>query len=171
MIPTGADRPLLLDALRAVLDDPATVEAIVVVAAADPAAAEASDPLRSVRDWAGREPRLRVVTPPPGAEGMWRVQRARDEGVEAASADVVLSLDDDVILDPGVVGAHARAHAGADDLVVVGYMPVATHQRWPRGNATIRHYAESYAGSLQALRGTAGRDLALTLGRQHLGPP
>lgn len=146
VMPTGADRPVILEALRAVLGDPGTAEAIVVVAAADPAAAEAGEPLRAVRAWAETEPRLRVITPPDDVEGLWRVQRARDEGVEAARTDVVLSLDDDVVLDPGVVSGHAAAHRDADDLVVVGYMPVATNQRWPRGNATIRFYAQSYEG-------------------------
>jgi hypothetical protein len=146
VMPTGADRPIIEPALRAALDDPGTAEAIVVIAAEDPAAAEKGKALRRLRAWAATEPRLRIITPPADVNGLWRVQRARDEGVEAARTEVVLSLDDDVILDPGVVSAHATAHRGVDDLVVLGYMPVATHQRWPRGNATIRYYARSYEG-------------------------
>lgn len=144
VMPTAAERPIIDEVLRAALADPGTAEAIVVIAAADPAAAEAGAALRGLRALAETEPRLRIITPPPDAAGLWRVQRARDEGVEAARTDVVLSLDDDVMLDPGVVSGHAAAHRGVDDLVVLGYMPVATHQRWPQGNATIRHYAQSY---------------------------
>jgi hypothetical protein len=144
VVPTAADRAVTEAALRAVLDDPATAEVIVVVAAADPGAAEAGDGMARLRRWAVAEPRLRLLSVEEGASGMWRVQRARDAGVEAARSEVVLSLDDDVVLDPGVVSGHAAAHHEADDLVVLGYMPVATRQRWPRGKATIRFYSETY---------------------------
>jgi hypothetical protein len=145
VIPTGGDRPILAQALRAVLDDEATAEAIVVLASADPQAAEVRRTVERLRDWSDSEPRLRLITSlRDGVGPLTRVQRARDTGVEAASSEVVLSLDDDVILGPGVVSRHAAAHRDADDLVVIGYMPVATHHRWPRGNATIRFYAGAY---------------------------
>jgi glycosyltransferase involved in cell wall biosynthesis len=54
---------------------------------------------------------------------------ARDEGVRAARHDVVLLVDDDVLAGPGLVGGHAAHHAGRDDLVVLGYMPVAADHR------------------------------------------
>lgn len=146
VIPTSADRPIIEPVLRAVFEDPGTTEAIVVPAAADPAAAEQGETLRALRRWSESEPRLRILAPADEVDGLWRLQRARDEGVEAARTEVVLSLDDDIILSPGVVSGHAAAHRDADDLVVLGYMPVATHQRWPRGNATIRHYSMSYEG-------------------------
>ena len=50
--------------------------------------------------------------------------RALDVGVQCSTGDVVLLMDDDVIAGPGLVSAHARRHAGADGLVVVGSMPV-----------------------------------------------
>ncbi len=144
VVPTAADRAVTEAALRAVLEDPATAEVIVVVAAADVAAAEGGEGVARLRCRAAREPRLRLLSLDDADGGIWRVQRARDAGVEAARGEVVLSLDDDVVLDPGVVSGHAAAHREADDLVVLGYMPVATHQRWPRGNATVRFYAKTY---------------------------
>lgn len=144
VVPTAADRAVAEAALRAVLDDPATAEVIVVVAAADAAAAMGGEGVALLRRWAAQEPRLRLLSLDDADGGIWRVQRARDAGVEAACSEVVLSLDDDVVLDPGVVSGHAAAHRDADDLCVLGYMPVVTHQRWPRGNATVRFYAETY---------------------------
>ena len=143
VVPTAADRPVTEAALGAALDDPATAEVIVVVAAADPGAAAAGEAMARLRRRAADEPRLRLLSLEAGGD-MWRVQRARDAGVEAARGEVVLSLDDDVVLDSGVVSGHAAAHRDVDDLCVLGYMPVATHHRWPRGNATIRFYSKTY---------------------------
>lgn len=69
---------------------------------------------------AAAEPRLRPVVQDNAGP-----MRARMVGAEHATGEVVLLLDDDVIVAPGVVAGHARHHAGRDDLVVVGYMPVA----------------------------------------------
>jgi GT2 family glycosyltransferase len=49
---------------------------------------------------------------------------ARQRGAEAASGEVLLLLDDDVVASPGLVTRHAQRHAAGDlRLVVVGYMP------------------------------------------------
>ena len=48
---------------------------------------------------------------------------ARQAGLEAATGDVVLLLDDDVIASPGLVEGHARHHAGLEPKLVLGYMP------------------------------------------------
>jgi hypothetical protein len=147
---TGGARPVFDRALEAVLADPGTTEAIVIVDSdAEPSNAGRGSGLRRRRleQMAAEIPQLRVVPlPQDGPDGLWRIQRGRDHGAKLATSEVVLALDDDVVLDPGVVSAHAAAHADEDDLVVVGYMPVATRHRWPRGNATIRHYASSYEG-------------------------
>lgn len=59
---------------------------------------------------------LRVVsTGGGGAAG------ARNAGVDAATAPVLLFLDDDLIAGPGLVAAHLARHAAAADRVVVGY--------------------------------------------------
>lgn len=44
---------------------------------------------------------------------------ARNRGVELASGDVVVFLDDDVVPDPGLIAAHRDAHARLGDAVVV----------------------------------------------------
>ena len=48
---------------------------------------------------------------------------ARQAGVEAATGEVVLLLDDDVIARPGLVEGHARQHSARERKVVLGYMP------------------------------------------------
>jgi hypothetical protein len=133
-------RPQLVErALSAVLEDPATTEAIVVVD---------DDPVTKQRlqAIAESEPRLRVTdTPPPDERGLDRTQRGRDHGAELATSEVVLALDDDVVAEAGLVSGHARAHAENDGpVVVVGYMPVATRRSWPWSYAPVQVYAESY---------------------------
>jgi GT2 family glycosyltransferase len=76
---------------------------------------------------------------------------AREAGARAATGDVVLLLDDDVVLDPGVVLGHARAHAGQERSVVVGHNPVALPlRRRPRTGATWL-YAQEYDRAWEAL--------------------
>lgn len=68
---------------------------------------------------------------------------ARQVGIEAATGDVVLLLDDDVVPAPGLVPGHARAHAdGPGHEVVVGFMPVAPELR--AGSATAAIYDNDY---------------------------
>jgi glycosyltransferase involved in cell wall biosynthesis len=45
---------------------------------------------------------------------------ARDRGVQLASGDVLVFLDDDIALTPGSLEAFARAHAQFDKLIAVG---------------------------------------------------
>lgn len=49
---------------------------------------------------------------------------ALDAGIALAKSEVVLLLDDDVLPGPGLASGHARHHAAAQGLVVMGYMPV-----------------------------------------------
>jgi len=61
---------------------------------------------------------------------------ARQAGVEAATGEVVLLMDDDVIASPGLVEGHARHHHALDPKLVLGYMP----NEWrglPRGRRGI----------------------------------
>jgi len=68
----------------------------------------------------------------------------RQAGIEAASGDVVLLLDDDVIAEPGLVGGHLRHHADLEPKVVIGYMP-NDWNRLPPGRRGIAYiYREAY---------------------------
>jgi hypothetical protein len=147
------DRPKLIErSLCAILEDPATTEAIVVIDGDD---AETNDLL----DRMGRED-ARVKTtrmPPPGPDRLGSMQRGRDHGAALASSEIVLALDDDVVAHPGLVSGHARCHArNADDEVVVGYMPVVTPRRWPRSHAPIRFYSTAYEAHCEQYKSDPG---------------
>jgi glycosyltransferase involved in cell wall biosynthesis len=112
VVPTHGRSAQLRTVLAPLLADPAASE-IVVVADADAAAH------RVALDLAARDPRVVALeTPGVGENG------ARQAGVERATGDVVVLLDDDVLAGAGLVGGHAAAHAGAGGLLVLGYMPV-----------------------------------------------
>src|SRR3954454_24236279 len=64
------------------------------------------------------DPPLKVLSRPNRGAGP-----ARQAGIEAATGEVVLLLDDDVIAEPGLVAGHARHHAALEPLMVLGYMP------------------------------------------------
>jgi glycosyltransferase involved in cell wall biosynthesis len=60
----------------------------------------------------------------------------RQAGIEAATGEVVLLLDDDVIAAPGLVSGHLRHHGALEPKLVQGYMP--NHwRRLPRGRRGI----------------------------------
>jgi glycosyltransferase involved in cell wall biosynthesis len=138
VVPTRDRADLLERCLEAVLADEATSEVMVVVDGSDPR----TDGL--LGRLAERDQRVRVTRTPEEPASLHRVQRGRDHGVGLARSDVVLSIDDDVVAEPGLVAGHARAHVGRDDLVVVGYMPVVTPRRWPGSHAQIDEYAGAY---------------------------
>jgi Glycosyl transferase family 2 len=60
----------------------------------------------------------------------------RQAGIEAASGEVVLLLDDDVIAAPGLVAGHLRHHADLGPKLVLGYMP-NDWTRLPRGRRGV----------------------------------
>ena len=147
---TGGGRPLLEEAINSCLADPATTEVVVVLDRDFGSGAEVEAHRRKLEARAEAEPRLRVVpVPQDTGKGLWQLQRGRDGGVEAATSEVVLAMDDDVILDPGTVTGHARAHEDTTGLVQLGYVPVATHHRWPRGDATVRFYGSAYEAACE----------------------
>lgn len=132
VIPTHNRRERLPAALEPLIGDPAAHEIVVVVDGSTDGTAELLE--RIARD----KPRLRSVV----IENRG-LPRARLAGAEAATGDVVLALDDDVIAEPGLVAGHAARHAGGDRLVVLGYMPVAA--RPPRRGEFARElYAREY---------------------------
>ena len=113
VIPTRHRSVHLSSLLAPLLDDPATHELVFVVDGPDPATT-------AVLSEVGRdEPRIRIVEIPSSGSA-----RARQAGVEAATGEVVLLLDDDVRPASGLVSGHARHHRrSARSQLVVGYMP------------------------------------------------
>ena len=61
------------------------------------------------------------------------VAASRNAGIRAASHDVVVNLDDDMVPAPGFVAAHASAHRGADP----AYVAVGRAVTQPRGRADL----------------------------------
>jgi GT2 family glycosyltransferase len=121
--------PELLDALA---PQPLT-ETIVVVSASHDGSLE----LLQAR--AREDDRLKpIFVEEPGAA------LARQAGVESASSDVVLMLDDDVIPAAGLVDGHLRHHSAKDRLVVLGYMPVVLPRRRRAGQFPLDLYARAY---------------------------
>ena len=56
---------------------------------------------------------------------------SRNRGAELSGHPLVVFLDDDIVPEPGLVAAHAAAHAGSREAVVMGYHPpVVDLERW-----------------------------------------
>ena len=137
VVPTFNGAPLLERILRPLLDDPAASEVIVVV---DGSRDGSFDLVERSR----HEPRLRgMLIENRGDMG------ARAEGARAATGEIVLFIDDDVLANPGLVTGHARRHAERAADVVVGYMPVTPSQRRNSDDFALRLYASEYEGRCQ----------------------
>lgn len=127
-------RPDLLPAvLAAVLADPYPVEVVVVVDGCPHGSFEVLTKL------AAGDRRIRP---------MWQenagAAAARATGVAAAVGEVVLLLDDDVLVPPGLATGHARTHVGRHKLVVVGPLDTVPPARRAPGDVTTLLYAEDY---------------------------
>ena len=130
VVATRGRRQRLLPFLEAVTADPATSEVVVVL----DGDVDGSYPL--LEQLQESFPTMRPILV--DSEGQ---MVALGRGVEAATGDVVLLMDDDVLSDPGLVTGHARSHADATGLVVLGYMPV---QLDPTSSSATRLYASWY---------------------------
>ncbi len=139
VVPTYRRRDGLAAAVAALLGDPGTTELVVVVDGSDDGS------LELLQGLAEHEPRLRPV---------WQDNAggaaARQRGIDLATGDVVLLVDDDVVAAPGLSSGHARHHAAAEDLVVLGYMPTRVPVDLARGGFATRVYAEEYEGTCRA---------------------
>ncbi len=139
VMPTYRRRDGLEAAVRALLADPGTTELVVVVDGSPDGS------MQLLERVAAEEPRLRPV---------WQENAggaaARQRGIDLATGEVVLLVDDDVVAAPGLASGHARHHAGADDLVVLGYMPTRVPVDLARGGFATRVYAEEYEGTCRA---------------------
>ncbi len=97
-----------------------------------------------LRERARTDPRLKVLDLPNRGVGP-----TRQAGVEAATGDVVLLMDDDVIAEPGLVAGHARHHADGARRLVLGYMP-HDPERMPPGRRGIGYLTlEGYERSVE----------------------
>jgi glycosyltransferase involved in cell wall biosynthesis len=135
VVPTYNGAPLLERILRPLLDDPAASEVIVVVDGSRDGSFELVERL------ARAEPRLRpMLIENRGDMG------AREAGAQAATGEVVLFVDDDVLANPGLVTGHARRHAERAADVVVGYMPVTPTRRRKGDEFALHMYAREYEG-------------------------
>jgi glycosyltransferase involved in cell wall biosynthesis len=132
VMPTYGRRALLPRVLAPLLAEPHAAEVIVVVDGARDGSFEYLEAL------ALEHPPLRpILISNRGASA------ARDAGAEAATSEVVLFLDDDVVAGPSLVQGHARHHAGTAGAVVLGWIPVAaTAISSPR--YTVDLYSEWY---------------------------
>ncbi len=146
VIPTRNRPAQLARCLTAVTADDATTEVVVVVDGGDPITVDLLKRLIAT------DQRIKATTVPQEPRRLTRLQRARDHGAAFATSEVLLALDDDVEAAPGLVSGHARHHADRDDLVVVGYMPVATPRRWPLSSAPVRYYSDAYEGTCAEYR-------------------
>lgn len=139
VIVTYQRRDLMAHAVRAIAADPYVGEVVVVVDGSPDGSYEL------LTGMAADDPRIRPVWRENGGEGA-----ARQSGVENATGDLVLLLDDDVIAGPGLArghaSVHARAGAGGDaaGVVVLGYMPARRPTVRRPGGFTTDLYADEY---------------------------
>lgn len=126
----------LAGCLRPLLADPGLLEVVLVFDDDEDAA--------TVATAAFTDPRVRVIE----VQGQNKAA-ARQAGASAARGDILLLLDDDVILDQGVVSGHARRHDGPGK-VVVGYMPVPPSRQAGISRFPTRSYADSYESNRAA---------------------
>ncbi|MET0781301.1 MAG: glycosyltransferase [Microbacterium sp.] len=69
---------------------------------------------------------------------------ARIAGLEAATSEVILAVDDDVEPGPGLVDRHRAFHRDLADRVLQGYMPVALPARRGPDDSPSYLYARDY---------------------------
>lgn len=119
--------------LAPLLADPAATEVVVVVDGSEDGSFELLQSL------AEEHAALRPVFQANAGEAA-----ARQAGVERASGEIVLLIDDDVEAADGLVAGHTRAHDGRPDAVVVGYMPPAAPSPGEPDAFSTLLYAEAY---------------------------
>jgi hypothetical protein len=135
VIPTYRGRERLRESVPPLLGDPALHELIVVVDGSEDGSIEL------LREWAAQDGRLRPLLIPNGGDN-----QARQVGLEQATGDVVLFLDDDVVAAPGLLDGHLHRHTEAPGRVVIGHMPLAPEPR----ELPARLYARWYERQCRA---------------------
>ena len=155
VIPTFNRRDSLGRAIDSVLPDPATEEIVVVVDGSTDGSIELVEHLSS------SQPRVKPVFVEHRG-----LNAALQAGVERATGEIVLILDDDLEASPGLVSGHARHHLASSNLVVLGYSPVAPDAAGGDG-LTAGLYGEAYERSCRSFERRPG-DILLHLYGGHM---
>jgi glycosyltransferase involved in cell wall biosynthesis len=143
--PTYRRRQALPRFVEPLLREPELHELVVAVDGSDDGSVE------WLEARAAEDPRVVVLDLPNRGAGP-----TRQAGIEAATGEVVLLLDDDVIASPGLVAGHLRHHARLEPKVVIGYMP-NDWTRLPRGRRGIAYiYREAYEARCAEFRADPG---------------
>jgi len=106
-----------------------------VILVSDPAAGEGAAVERAIGS--RPYPVTHVVRDRPGASA------ARNSGWRAATAPLVLFLNDDVLATPGLIAAHLDAHAREPD-VEAGFLGHVRWARWPPPTAFMRWLEQGF---------------------------
>jgi GT2 family glycosyltransferase len=133
-MPTHGRRDSLPVVLAPLLEDPLIDELLVVVDGSRDGSFE----------WLQQQSIRRPRLVPLFRERAGGAQVARAAGLERATGDVVLFLDDDVLAGRGLAGGHLAHHERRTGAVVVGFMPVALPPRRRPGQFPSYLYAEEY---------------------------
>jgi glycosyltransferase involved in cell wall biosynthesis len=131
--PTYERRAALPRFVRPLLADPAVSELVLAVDGSTDGS------LEWLREQARADPRVVVLDLPNGGAAA-----ARQAGIEAATGDVVLLLDDDVIAAPGLASGHARNHQDGARRLVLGYMPTDWRSLPPGRRGIAYLYNQAY---------------------------
>ena len=137
-MPTYNRVALLERMLEPLLAEPDALEVVVVVDGCEDGS------LELLQSMAQHDSRLRPARIDNSGMG-----EARTAGARAASGEVVLLIDDDVLLEPGIVRGHARVHAAAQGLAgdgrvrgqplrVAGYVVLPRRHAVAPGAALLR---------------------------------
>src|SRR5258708_463398 len=133
VVPTYRRRDGLTEMVAAIAADPYPTEIIVVVDGYHDGSMDL------LHDLSKSEPRLRPIWQENRGQGA-----ARQNGIEHASGEVVLLLDDDVIAGPDLARGHAHIHFRAARAVVLGYMPTIRPSYRQPGNFSTLLSADDY---------------------------
>ena len=119
VIPTIGREQVLLNTIRACLDEPEPPCQVIVV---DQSKEHEPETTRQLGKWL-EEGRIKVLTPDVALQ-----PAAMNVGTLAAESRLLLFLDDDVEPAPGFVAAHAAAHVNPDVWCVVGQIIQPWHK-------------------------------------------
>ena len=144
VIPTYQRRDSLLRALAALAAQslpPEEFEVVVVVDGSSDGTREAAQ----------------ALAPPYALRVLWQSNRGRasacNAGVAAATGELIVILDDDMVPIPDFLAAHVRAHASGDARAVIGAAPVTITPGLP---APARYVGEKFNRHLEHLARAGG---------------